>query len=268
MLVRTDRPHPIFIPVRSAVCADKIVNPPATHTPLLRPQPGTSLGRCQACPVQGLSLCDSLHADEIAELDALVAHAVYQNRTMLFEQGAPETYVHVVGSGMVRLFRILPDGRRMILGFALPGDFLGLSLDEHYGCSAEALGDVSTCKIKRVDYSNFLNSKPHLMRRFHTETAQELLTAQDQMVLLGRCSAREKVAIFLLNMRNRWRRVNGQSTNILLPMPRQDIGDYLGLTVETVSRLINIFAREKLIVIVPDGVRILDLTAIEAISTG
>jgi CRP/FNR family transcriptional regulator len=267
MIIKTDRYDPIFVPVRSAVCAEKIVAG-SPHAPLLRSHSGLATGRCQACPVQGLSLCDSLRPEEIAELDSMVGTIDFRDRTTLFDQGSPDTHVYVVGSGMVRLFKVLPDGRRLVLGFALPGDFLGLSLDERHACSAEALGEVSTCRIEREAYSRFLDSKPHLLRRFHTETAQELSIAQDQMMLLGRCTAREKMAVFLLTLRSRWQRVNGQSVNISLPMTRQDIADYIGVTIETASRMISAFSHEKLLMIVPDGVRVLNLPGLEAIAAG
>ena len=94
----------------------------------------------------------------------------------------------------------------------------------------------------------------------------ELSLAQDQMVILGRRTAEEKVASFLVGLRKRWARIDGSTVRAPLPMSRQDIGDYLGLTVETVSRMMTKLAREKAIVITPDGVRLLDPARLEALS--
>jgi CRP/FNR family transcriptional regulator len=92
----------------------------------------------------------------------------------------------------------------------------------------------------------------------HEFAGHELSLAQDQMLLLGRRSAEEKIAAFLLNLQGRYGRIGVTSVTVPLPMSRQDIADYLGLTIETVSRTMTKLAREKLLVIVPDGVRLLD----------
>jgi CRP/FNR family transcriptional regulator len=261
MLTVTDHSGTVTLPAlaRSAIIARGTARngiPP--HLIGLRSPRSIPTPRCQNCPVQGLSLCNSLQFDELAELNAMVADVQYGDMNTLFDEDAPATFVHIITDGIVRLHRTLADGRRLILGFGMPGDFLGLSIHDRNAYSADAIGPVSTCKISLESFSELLDAKPHLMRRLHTETAHELTIAQDQMVILGRCNASEKLARFLLNMRNRWKRVNGQSAHIALPMTRQDIGDFLGLTIETVSRKFNSFAREKLIVIVPDGVRLLD----------
>src|SRR5262249_50409852 len=136
---------------------------------------------------------------------------------------------------------------------------LGLAVEGRNAYSAEALGSVATCQFSRKVFAELLDTMPHLLRRLHAMVAHELSIAQNHMMLLGHYSARQKVAAFLIEMRNRWRHVNGATALVALPMPRQDIADYLGLTIETVSRTMSLFARQKLIVIVPDGVRILDM---------
>ena len=117
----------------------------------------------------------------------------------------------------------------------------------------------STCYFSRKAFGELLDAMPHLLRRLHAMIVHELGIAQSHMMLLGHYSARQKVAAFLLHTSDRWRRVNGACALVPLPMPRQDIADYLGLTIETVSRTMSLLARQKLIVVVPDGVRILDI---------
>jgi CRP/FNR family transcriptional regulator, anaerobic regulatory protein len=229
---------------------------------------GNSTPTCQACPLEGFVICGGSQLHDAVKSDSFATMTGYLDRSTLFEQDAVENYIHVVDSGMVRLFQLLPDGRRLVLGFALPGEFLGLSMAHRHAYSAEALGDVATCKIERSSFSRLLDLKPLLLRRFHEETARELTVAQERMMLLGRCTARERTAIFLLTMRRRWQRINGQSTNISLPMTRQDIGDYVGVTIETVSRMLSAFCQEKILMLVPGGVRILNLAALQATTAG
>lgn len=212
---------------------------------------------CAECSVRLVSVCGAL---ELAELEALerISHATtFAPRTMLFDQGALAGAVFNVTEGVVRLYKSLPDGRRQIMGFALPGDFLGLALMDRYGVTAEAVTPVQVCRFVRSSFLSYLEGKPHLLRRLHEFAGHELSLAQDQMLLLGRKTAEEKVAAFLINLQTRYGRIGPTSVTIPLPMSRQDIADYLGLTIETVSRTLTKLAREKIILIVPDGVRLL-----------
>ena len=221
---------------------------------------------CLHCPVQQLSICGALHRAELVLLGELQHTIQYKHKATIADQGELADAVHVVTKGIVRLYKTLSDGRRQIVGFALPGDLLGLAVDERNAYSAEALGEVSTCHFSRKAFGDLLDAVPHLMRRLHELVAHELSIAQSHMMLLGHYSARQKLAAFLLHTRDRWRRVNGACNHVPLPMPRQDIADYLGLTIETVSRTMSLFARQKLIVIVPDGVRLLDTDRLAAVA--
>jgi CRP/FNR family transcriptional regulator len=204
-------------------------------------------------------VCGALDASELAELERISLVKHFPVRTMLFDQGALAGGVFNVTEGMVRLYKSLPDGRRQIVGFALPGDFLGLALMDRYGVAAEAVTPVRVCRFARAAFLAYVDGKPHLLRRLHEFTGHELSLAQDQMVLLGRRSAAEKIAAFLLNMQTRYGRIGANSVTVPLPMSRQDIADYLGLTIETVSRTVTKLAREKALVVVPDGVRLLSV---------
>ncbi len=221
---------------------------------------------CEHCRVRGLSVCAALEPDELSILNRL-AHAFCVNaKQTLFEQDEPAGNVYNITAGSVRLYKLLPDGRRQVVGFALPGDFLGLSMAERNAFSADALTTVTACQFNRQDFSDLIDRTPHLLRRLHSMASHELTLAQDQMVILGRRTAEEKIAAFLIGLRKRWAKVSGASVTIPLPMTRQDIGDFLGLTVETVSRLMTRLAREKAIVIVPDGVRLIDIPRLERLA--
>jgi len=220
---------------------------------------------CRFCNVRRLSVCAAIDADELSFLEDMSGDAVFEEKSTLFREEDAAISVYNVTSGMVRLVRSLPDGRRQITGFAMAGDFLGLSLEKSWTFSAEAVTDVRTCRFKRSTFEDFSDRKPHLMKRMHEFATHELSLAQDHMVLLGRLTAEEKLATFLLELKRRWTRVEGHDIALIkLPMGRQDIADYLGLTIETVSRTINQMQRDRKLVIVPDGIRFVDVPYFEA----
>lgn len=166
----------------------------------------------------------------------------------------------------MRLYKLLPDGRRQIVGFALPGDFLGMAASLRHGFSADAIGPVVVCRFSRTSFARFIEDKPQVLRRINEFAIRELSQARDHMVLLGCRSAEEKVASFLVGWRNRLARLGGVSKTVSLPMGRQDIADFLGLTIETVSRTLTRFERDGMIEIMPGGVRLVDLGRVEALA--
>jgi CRP/FNR family transcriptional regulator len=230
-----------------------------------RAPPGLAL-ECPDCDIKGLSICDALQPGEFELLERIGRSLSFPAKTTLFEQGRDAPFVSNITSGALRLSKLLPDGRRQVVGFAMPGDFLGLTFQPTHLFTADALTPVKLCQFSRVGFSDLLDKKPRLMRALLTKAALELTLAQDQMVVLGRRTAEEKIASFLMGMRNRYARINGASVHVPLPMTRLDIGDYLGLTVETVSRMMTRMARERIIVIVPDGVRLLDVSRLEQLA--
>jgi CRP/FNR family nitrogen fixation transcriptional regulator len=139
-----------------------------------------------------------------------------------------------VVSGAVRTYRVLNDGRRQIGAFLLPGDMFGLEAGASHGTSAEAIADSVVLVIKRSAVVALAERDPEVARQMWTLTAQELGRAQNHMLLLIR-NAQERIAAFLLEMAAR----APGADSVELPMSRQDIADYLGLTIETVSRTLT-----------------------------
>lgn len=176
----------------------------------------------------------------------------------LFTAGEAARSVHNLTAGVLRLYKLLPDGRRQVVGFALPGDFLGIMPSDRYSFSADAIDQVSVCRFSREAFTQFIEQRPHFLLRINEFAARELMLAQEQMVLLGRRTAEEKVAAFLVGWRQRLALIGDDRQTIALPMSRQDIADFLGLTIETVSRTLTRFEREKMLIIVTGGVRLLD----------
>jgi CRP/FNR family transcriptional regulator len=184
----------------------------------------------------------------------------------LFRRGEPACSVFNVTSGTLRLYRILPDGRRQITGFAIPGDFLGLSMLDRHAVSADALGHVTVCRFERLAFRDLVFGQPALMMHLHEITGLELSRAKDMMVLLGRRTAEEKIAAFLTTLQARYVRVGRSAVALELPMGRLDIADHLGLTIETVSRTLSRLDRDGCILVVPGGVRLIDQGRLERMS--
>jgi CRP/FNR family transcriptional regulator, anaerobic regulatory protein len=228
----------------------------------LRAEP---VSHCATCHTRFLAVCSAFEDHELSAFDRIVQHRCHAAKAALFEQGQNADFVFSVSEGVVRLFRLLADGRRQIIGFALPGDFLGVSLPMTHDYCAEAVNAIRVCRIPRNAFVSLVDEKPHLLRKLHEFACRDMRTAREQMVLLGRKTAEERVAAFLLTMRERWARVSHCSVTVPLPMSRVDIADYLGLTIETVSRTISKLARDKAIVVVPDGVRLLDIPRLQAV---
>ena len=219
----------------------------------------TSAGQdCLACETRAFSVCAALPDDELCTLRALASPVRFGPKETLLVQGQPAPTVYNITSGTVRLYTLLSDGRRQIVGFAMPGDFIGLSMRETASISADAIDSVEACAFTRATYSALADSKPFLLRRLHAQASHELTLAQEQMMLLGRRNAEEKIICFLLAIQQRWARIGRPSVTVPLPMGRQDIADFLGLTIETVSRTLTRLARDRTILLVPDGVRLVN----------
>ena len=221
---------------------------------------------CAECSVRPLAICAALEQSDLQELEQLGHHVRFKPGQAVFAQDDAAAFCYNLLEGVMRLYKLLPDGRRQIVGFALPGDFLGVSAAERHGFSADAVGPVVVCRFPRTLFARFAGPKSHLLSRINEIEAGELNRARDQLVLLGRRSAEEKVASFLIGWRNRLARLDQPAATVPLPMGRLDIADYLGLTVETVSRTFTKLEREGVIEILPGGVRLLDPVRVEAIA--
>ncbi|KPF62117.1 nitrogen fixation protein FixK [Bosea sp. AAP35] len=230
---------------------------------------GVPLGRdCLGCETRPHSICAALPEGDLLDLQVLSTSVRFGTREMLMVQGQPATSLYTITCGCARLYTLLSDGRRQIVGFALPGDFIGLSLAQTAGVSADAIGPVMACAFPRAGFSRFVDARPTLLRRLHEQASHELSLAQEQLMLLGRRNAQERIVCFLLGLQQRFARIGRASVTVPLPMGRQDIADCLGLTIETVSRTLTRLSRERMILLVPDGVRLLNAERLAAIAAG
>jgi CRP/FNR family nitrogen fixation transcriptional regulator len=159
--------------------------------------------------------------------------ASYAKDEEIFGQDEDADLVHLVISGAVRTTRLLADGRRQVGGFYYPGDLIGLETGPVYRYSAEALCDAEVLVVRRASLKTFAGDG-ELDRVIWEATRRELERAQEHILVLGRKTACEKVATFLMDLAQR-----GADDRVALPMSRQDMADYLGLTIETVSRMLT-----------------------------
>ncbi len=204
---------------------------------------------CEQCRVRPVAICRALDGSALDELEAITTRLRLPAGRSLFDEGDPAESLFSLTEGMVKVFKMLPDGRRQITGFLLPGDLLGLAFFHSYAYSAEAVTDVHLCRFPRERFMRLLERHPALEKELLSRASSELAAAQEQMLLLGRKSARERVASFLLALARR-QEASGRK-RIALPMSRHDIADYLGLTIETVSREIQA-ARAAGLIDLPD----------------
>jgi CRP/FNR family transcriptional regulator len=221
---------------------------------------------CVDCSVRQFSVCAALDKAELRELEHLGRHVHFASCETVFAQEEMTTSFLTLLEGVMRLYKLLPDGRRQIVGFALPGDFVGMATSARHSFSADAIGPVAVCLFSKATFARFIENKAHLLRRINELAIRELSQAQDHMVLLGRRSAEEKVATFLIGWRDRLVYLNGPTNTVALPMSRQDIADYLGLTIETVSRTFTKLERDGVIEIMPGSVRLRDSARAEALA--
>lgn len=201
--------------------------------------------RCRQCNVRHSSVCDAMAETELASLAAVAIEKTVERGQVFIEEGNPADDFYTVTKGSVKLYKLLPDGRQQITGFAGTGHFLGLAVDKTYAFSAEAIDTVGLCRFSRPSLRALLDDFPVLERRLLDTACKELAAAQEQMLLLGRKTAQERLASFILARSHDTTPCGGNPDHIHLPMTRGDIADYLGLTIETISRTFSLFRAAK-----------------------
>src|SRR4051812_12918898 len=173
-----------------------------------------------------------IHTSHDADpIEMLGASMSYGRNSEIYGEGEEADYLYKVVSGAVRTYKVLADGRRQVGSFHLPGDFFGLEAGDEHTLSAEAIADTRLLVIKRSAVVALADRDKNVSRELWALTSRELQRVQEHILLLVR-TAQERVAAFLLEMARRLPTGNA----VMLPMSRQDIADYLGLTIETVSR--------------------------------
>jgi CRP/FNR family transcriptional regulator len=212
-------------------------------------EPGHLPNMCDNCDARSESVCSSVDIPDLHRL-AEVAQVIEMEPGKTFiNEGDPADCFYNVTRGTVKLFKLLPDGRRQITGFSHRGDFLGLAVSSNYAFSAEAIDKVRYCRFSRKALRALLKDLPAMENRLLEVASNELVAAQEQMLLLGRKTAKERLASFLMAQEARGAGCEHAAHPLILPMTRNDIADYLGLTIETVSRTFTRLKGDGLIAI-------------------
>ena len=196
---------------------------------------------CQACAIRNRAICADLDSEELSLLNSIGRQRRLRAGEQLLWEGDEAVLVANVVEGVLKLATFTADGKEQILGLAYPSDFLGRPFGETTPYGVEALTDAHVCVFQRADFDRFAREHPRLEHKLLERTLAELDRTRRWMLLLGRMSAEQKLASFLLEMEDRMANGGcapsfGEPKIWQLPLSRQQIADVLGLTIETVSR--------------------------------
>lgn len=223
---------------------------------------------CGDCQIRHRAVCARCEPDELSSLEAIKYYRSFQAGQTLVWSGDQMEFVGSVVSGIATLTQTMEDGRRQMVGLLLPSDFVGRPGRPTAPYDVTATSDVVLCCFRRKPFEQMIQQTPRLAQRLLEMTLDELDAAREWMLLLGRKTAREKFASFLAILARRnatlTPRLPGQAIIFDLPLTREAMSDYLGLTLETVSRQISALKRDGVIVLegkrhvtVPDMNRLL-----------
>lgn len=206
------------------------------------------------------------------DLDGHLAAApirTIEERELLFSEHDRRTHMYRVESGAVAVYKIMPDGRRQIVGFAYPGDLIGLEAHDTYRFNAQAMRPTRVRCVRWATLQHIARQDPEFGLKLYDAVSLELAAAHDLLLATGRRSATERVTTFLLAMSRRNERCDRDPLVLDLPMTRSDIGDFLGLTIETVSRTFTKLRRQKVIDLAQiTRVHLRDLDQLEQLAEG
>jgi len=225
--------------------------------------------RCSNCSMRELCLPHGLDQHDLDQLDQLIAsRRRLKKGEVLYRPGDPFTALHALRLGSTMTTVLAEDGREQVCGYHLPGDLLGLDGIEagyHKGQSV-ALEDSEICALPLDRLEEFARHAPALQRNLHRFLSREIDRDHNMMLLLGSMRAEERLAAFLLNLAHRYKQRGYSSTEFVLRMTREEIGSFLGLKLETVSRLFSRFQQEGLIQTQGRAVKLLDVTALKQLA--
>lgn len=218
---------------------------------------------CHTCPARESFLCSGLEDDDLKHLAARATRFSLARGKSLILEGDPADNVYNIIEGDIALSRVSTDGRRQILGFLSKGDFVGLTLSENYSFSADALSDTRLCRFDRRSLDELVERFPGMDRQLRRMGAAAVDAMLDLVFTLGRKTAEERVATFLLELARKQGCPEHPAQDIHLAMTRGDIADFLGLTLETVSRIFSRLKSEGTIRLEPGNrVHIPDIDAL------
>ncbi|MDO9709028.1 Crp/Fnr family transcriptional regulator [Paracraurococcus lichenis] len=198
---------------------------------------------CDRCGSRVAGLCQPLDSAALDEISSEAQQMTMPAHAAVFREGDPAGRIFTLVDGFAKLTRLLPDGKQQVVGFRFAGDVIGYTTLPTYPFDAELLTESRLCRLDRGQLDALLRRYPTLERRMLDLCVQELTATQEQLVTVGRRSAEARVAAFLLSLVEASRRRNRPCSVLEMPMTRSDIADFLGLTLETVSRSLTAFRK-------------------------
>ena len=240
-----------------------------TDAPLSRPMKyDTFKVACSSCNLRELCLPVGLSEPQLGQLDDLVgARKAVKRGEALFHAGEPFKAVYAVRTGFFKTCVSSEDGRDQVTGFQMAGELLGLDgiSTDHHACDAVALEDSQVCVIPYSQLEELSREFSDLQHQFHKIMSREIVRDHGVMLLLGSMRAEERLAAFLLNLTQRLHARGFSASALVLRMTREEIGSYLGLKLETVSRTFSKFQDEGLLEVKQRDIRILDAEGLRAL---
>jgi CRP/FNR family transcriptional regulator len=253
-----------------------------TTTPSTRPAPASATGHgalqveplkvaCSSCNLRELCLPVGMSNQQIEQLDHMVSNRRAVGRgEPLFRTGDVFNALYAVRTGFFKTCISSEDGRDQVTGFQMAGELLGLDGigTERHTCDAVALEDSQVCVIPFHQLEDLSREFSDLQRQLHKVMSREIVRDHGVMLLLGSMRAEERLAAFLLNLTQRLKSRGFSATELILRMTREEIGSYLGLKLETVSRAFSKLQDEGALEVKQRQIRILDVAALQALVNG
>jgi len=227
---------------------------------------------CRDCPIRHRAVCARCEPDELERLEAVKYYKTYSAGQTVIWSGDRLEFVASVVSGVATLSQTMEDGRKQMVGLLLPSDFIGRPGREHASFDVTAVSDITICCFRRKPFEELLVSTPHVSQRLLEMALDELDAAREWMLVLGRKTAREKIASLIAIIARRDEKAKealsrGKPLTVSLPLTREAMADYLGLTLETVSRQVSALKKAGVIelagkrqITIPDFGRLMDET--------
>ncbi|MDH2435106.1 fumarate/nitrate reduction transcriptional regulator Fnr [Pokkaliibacter sp. MBI-7] len=222
---------------------------------------------CQHCSLNSLCLPLSLSFTEMDRLDGIIDKSrPLKKGEHLFRQGDNFSSVFAVRAGAIKTYTVTDEGEEQITGFYLPSELLGLSgiHESQYPVSAKVLETTTVCEIPFEKLDTLSGQLPELRKNLLRTMSKEIREEQQMMLLLSKKNADERVGTFLVRLSQRFKLRGFSATHFRLPMSRNEIGNYLGLAVETVSRIFTRFQKNELIAVEGKDIRVIDLSGLYA----
>ncbi len=237
--------------------------------PMSNPCPHRPNVNCGDCRMKALCLPLALELDQIDQLDRIVQRGrPFQRDEYIYRAGIDFRSVYAVRSGAIKTFAVNDQGVEQVTGFYLPGEIFGMDgiAHTHHISSAIALETSSVCEIPFNRLEDLSLTLPSLQRHFFQLMSREIINDQRLVALIGKNSADERLATLLLSISSRNAQRSLSGLRFRLPMSRADIGNYLGLTVETVSRIFGRFQKQRLLKVDKKEIEILDLDGLQELA--